>query len=71
MLRYGKESYLKMKRSKFRNDEMILEDRSFENSSGPPPPPTGGVRGLKNILSSQVNPVRLGQVRKAIKSSII
>ncbi len=34
-------------------------------------PPTGGVRGWKNWLSGLVYPVRLGQVRNAIKSSII
>jgi hypothetical protein len=36
-----------------------------------PPPPTGGVRGLKNWLRCLVNPVRSGQIRKAIKSLII
>ncbi len=34
-------------------------------------PPTGGIRGWKNGLRGLVNPVRLGHVRKAIKSSII
>ncbi len=35
------------------------------------PPPTRGVRGWRNRLRGLVYPVRLGQVRNAIKISII
>jgi len=41
-----------------------FKNRSFENLSWPP---TGGVGGWKNGLWGLVYPVRLGQVRKAIK----